>query len=424
MNPVAALECRRCGQRYDPGEVEYTCPAHDGVAGVLDVRYDYDAVEFEGPAAGSTDLWAYEPMLPVGEGERVSLGAGGTDTLDAPALGERLGVAARIKNETTNPTGSNKDRGSAVVVTRAVQRGHDVVTCASTGNAAASLAGYAARAGLACRIFVPGDLPAGKAVQPRLYGAEVLEVDGTYEEAYDLCRRASAERGWYNRNAAMNPYAVEGKRTLGFEISEEAPDADWVAMPMGNGCSLAAAWKGLADYRRLGRLSDPPRMLGVQAAGASPIYDRFSGDPGDEERRSDGTEPLADGDETLADEAGGNDRAAGTAADSIDVATPHNAGKACEALRESDGAAVVVDDDAILRAQRLLGETEGVFVEPASAAAVAGVERARREGLVAAGAEVVIVATGTGLKDPETASAVAGEVRSVPADVDAVPDDL
>ncbi|WP_415381747.1 threonine synthase [Halosimplex sp. TS25] len=415
MTSVEALACERCGRRYAPDDVEYTCPDHDGVAGILDVCYDYDAVRERVAAAldGPTeDLWTYGPLLPV-DGEPVRLGAGGTDLLDAPALGDALGVEALVKNETSNPTGSNKDRGSAVVVSRARQQGHDVVACASTGNAAASLAGYAARADLECRIFVPADLPEAKAVQPRLYGATVLGVDGTYADAYELCREVSAERGWYNRNAAMNPYAVEGKRTLGFELAEQAPDADWVAMPMGNGCSLAGAWKGLREFERLGFLDETPRMLGVQAEGATAIYDRFVTESADgpDDRNDGGTGRPTDGNGE-------------TTADSIDVGVPHNAGKACRALRDSDGDAVVVSDAEILDAQRLLGECEGVFAEPASAAAVAGVRTARERGTVASGERVAVVATGTGLKDTASARRAVDDVIAVDAAGEGLPDDL
>ena len=413
MTPVEDLACERCGRRYAPDDVEYTCPAHDGVAGILDVRYDYDSVRDDLPAAlhgPTTDLWTYRALLPV-DGEPVRLGAGGTDLLRAPALGDALGVDAFVKNETTNPTGSNKDRGSAVVVSRARQQDHGVVACASTGNAAASLAGYAARAGLECRIFVPADLPEAKAVQPRLYGATVLGVDGTYADAYELCREVSAERGWYNRNAAMNPYAVEGKRTLGFELAEQAPDADWVVMPMGNGCSLAATWKGLSAFHELGILDDPPRMLGVQAEGATAIYDRFASEFETQTGRHDGScerRPTSDD----------------TTADSIDVSVPHNAGKACRALDTSGGDAVVVSDEEIQAAQRLLGECEGIFAEPASAAAVAGVRSAVADGPIDVGDRVVVVATGTGLKDTASAREAVDDVIAVDAAGEGLPDRL
>ena len=413
MTLVEALVCERCGRRYAPDDVEYTCPEHDGVAGILDVGYDYEAVRERVDTVldrPSEDLWKYDPLLPV-DGERVRLGAGGTDLLDAPALGETLGVDALVKNETTNPTGSNKDRGSAVVVSRARQHGHDVVACASTGNAAASLAGYAARADLDCRIFVPADLPEAKALQPRLYGATVLGVDGSYADAYELCREVSAERGWYNRNAAMNPYAVEGKRTLGFELAEQAPEADWVVMPMGNGCSLAGTWNGLRTFEQLGVLDSTPRMLGVQAEGATAIYDRFVTESGTGSDSRDGETAARPSDDE-------------TTADSIDVDVPHNAGKACRALRESGGDAVVVSDEAISEGQRLLGGCEGIFAEPASAAGVAGVRTARERGIIDCSESVVVVATGTGLKDTASARQAVDDVISVDSAGDGVPNGL
>jgi threonine synthase len=396
MSHVAALVCPKCGREFAP-EAADSRPDHADCDGALDVRYDSGAVvDCFDPTAPVTDLWDFGPLLPVDDGPVVSLGAGGTRLLDAPRLSDRLGVTVRIKDETGNPTGSNKDRGTAIAVTRAKQAGHEVVSCASTGNAAASLAGYAARAGLDCRIFVPESIPEAKAVQPRLYGAEVLAVDGAYEDAYERCRRVCAEEGWYNLSAGLAPYAIEGKRTLGFEIAMQAPAADWVVMSMGNGSSLAAAWKGLAEFERLGFTDDRPRMLGVQATGATAIYDRFVGSDHD--------------DQSVTTD--------GTAADSIDVTGPHDAGRACRALEASGGDAVVVEDDAILRAQRLLGGTEGVFVEPASAAAVAGVERAMETGVVSADDTVVVVGTGSGLKDAEAAASGLDPVESVATDAD------
>ena len=242
---------------------------------------------------------------------------------------------------------------------------------------------------------MPADLPEAKAVQPRVYGADVLAVDGSYEDAHEYCRHRSAAEGWYDCSAGATPYAIEGTRTLGFELGLGATAPDWVVVPMGNGGTLAAAWKGLRDVERLGYLDELPKMLGVQAAGATPIYDAFT----EQESR-----------ETPA--------ASGTAADSIDVRGPHSVARACRALEESDGDAVVVDDGAISRAQRLLGKSEGLFVEPASAAAVAGVEEARQRGVVGADEKVIVVATGTGLKDTATAKAGLDEVGHVGGDID------
>lgn len=403
MSHVEALVCDSCGRRYAPDDVAGSCPAHDDPEGALDVRYDYEAIrkrieEYGGIPDAPTDIWDFSPFLPITDADPVSLGAGGTPLHDAPTLSDRIDARIRIKDETGNPTGSIKDRGAAVAVTAARAAGHGVVACASTGNAAASLAAYAARAGLNCRIFVPSDLPEAKAVQPRIYGAKVMTVDGTYAAAYERCRQLSAERSWYNCSAGLTPYVGEGMRTLGFELALEAPDADWVVVPMGNGCTLAALWKGLREFERLGQLAETPHILGVQASGASAIFDTYV--------------PVYDGTSTE------GSPVTGTMADSIDVRRPRSAARACRALEESDGAAVVVDDDAIGRAQRLLGDSEGLFVEPASAAAVAGADRARGRGIVDGDDSVVVVATGSGLKDTATTERVLENVQSVPSERD------
>ncbi|MFB6307914.1 MAG: threonine synthase [Haloarculaceae archaeon] len=348
----------------------------------------------EGPVQ---NLWRYAPLLPVRE-RRVALGAGGTPLLEAPTLSAELDVTVQIKDETGNPTGSIKDRGSAVVVNRALAAGRDTVACASTGNAAASLAGYAARAGLDCRIFVPEHAPEAKTLQPLVYGAQVYAVEGSYDDAYALCQRASDEREWYTRSGASNPFAVEGKRTAGHEIADQSRQAvpDWVVVSMGNGGSISGTWRGLREFRELGYVDDTPRMLGVQATGASAIYDQFTG------RESDG--------------------AATTRADSIAVGTPHSASAACRALEESGGDAVTVSDDAIVQAAADLGRDEGVYAEPAGAAPLAGLRVARERGIVDRGDHVVLLVTGNGLKDAASAEAVADEIRTVPADAGTLPD--
>lgn len=396
MDHVVALECTRCGRRHDPDDVTYTCPAHDGIDGILDVCYDDDALA---TALARLDtpidrMWDLEELLPVGDVPVVSLDEGGTPLLSAPTLSDELGVETRLKDETGNPTGSAKDRGSSIVLTRARQQGHEVVTCASTGNAAASLAGYAARADRECRIFVPDHIPDDKAVQPRVYGADVLVVEGDYGTAYDLCRATAARRGWYNRSAGLNPYAIEGKRTIGHELAlQSEPVPDWVVLSMGNGCTLAGIWKGLAEMHRLGVIDRTPKLLGVQATGASAIADRFHG------RESE---------------------AGGTCADSIDVSTPHNARRAVDALEASGGTAVCVDDEAILDAERLLGTTEGVYAEPASSSAIAGLDEAIDRGIVDRDETAVAIVTGTGFKNTSSAQHIIGEFEHVPPSVEAV----
>ena len=400
---VRTLECTLCGETYDPEQVIYTCPEHEGVRGVLEVVYDYDEIHdrFDAELDGVIeDQWKYAAFLPVDDAaEPVTLGEGGSDLIDAPRLGAELGVDLWVKDDGRNPTGCFKDRASAVAVTKARHAGRDVVTCASTGNAAASLAGYAARAGLDCRIFVPEDAPEGKLAQPLVYGADVLAVRGTYDEAYDLSVAVTEKYGWYNRNAAINPFQVEGKRTVGHELAETAAVReevpDWVVFSMGDGCTIAGAWKGFREFADLDYVDGTPRMLGVQAEGAPAIHDAFH----------DHDDP---------------DEVAETLADSIAVGRPRNTVKACRALEESGGTALLVDDEAILEAARLLGGTEGLYAEPAGTASVAGVRRARRKGIIGPDETVVACVTGFGLKDAASAKRATGGVDRIDPAMDEV----
>lgn len=404
MNPTIALECTDCGRVFVPADGRHVCPDHDGAGGILDVQYDRAGARssIEASVGGEiADLWQYAPLLPT-DGHAVELGAGGTPLLDAPTLSTELGVTVQLKDERGNPTGSIKDRASAILTSRALANDESVLTCASTGNAAASIAGYAARTGLDCCIFVPADVPEGKAVQPLVYGADVYAVDGDYDDAFSLCRRVADERGWYDCSAAVNPYGVEGLRTVGHELAEQTRGSvpDWLVYPMGNGCGLAAAWKGLREFERLGIVEDRPRLLGVQAESATAIHDRFTGQ------------------QTVADGGAGAD----TQADSIDVGHPHNAGRACRALGASGGATVVVSDDEILDAERTLGHAEGIYAEPASAATLAGLESAVEQEIVTPAESAVLVITGTGLKDTASARDLVDGVDHVPDSPSAIPD--
>lgn len=403
MDHVSSLTCTVCGLEYDPDEFRYVCPEHDGWAGILEVEYDYDVVtdRFEAPLDGVVpDQWKYRAFLPVAaDAAPVTLGEGGTPLLDAPRLTDALGVETYVKDDGRNPTGVLKDRASSVSMTKARELGRETVTCASTGNAAASLAGYAARGGFDCRIFVPASAPEGKLAQPLVYGADVLAVEGSYEQATALSLEVTETYGWYNRNAAVNPFQVEGKRTVGLEVAEQAAaqglTPDWFVFSVGDGCTIYGGWKGVKEMRDLGFVDDAPRMLGVQAEGASHVHDVFHG-----------AEDPAEAAETLAD--------------SIAVGKPANLGKAVKALRESDGESVLVSDDAILEAEALLGRTEGVYAEPAAAAPVAGVRKAREAGVIEPAETVVVCVTGTGLKDTKSAQQAAGTPVSIPPTLDAV----
>jgi threonine synthase len=401
MDHVTTLECTLCERQYDPDQIIYTCLEHEGVRGILEVKYDYDVVHdnFDAELDGQIESqWKYEAFLPVhDDAEVVTLNEGGTHVYEAPRLSDALGVRTRIKDDGRNPTGCFKDRASSVSVTKANHAGRDIVICASTGNAAASLSGYAARGGLDCRIFVPGDAPAGKLAQPLVYGADVLAVEGSYDDAYDLSMAVTDTYGWYNRNAAINPFQVEGKRTVGHELAEQTRDdvPDWVVFSMGDGCTIAGAWKGFREFYDLDYVDDHPKMLGVQARDASAIHDAFHGH-----------EDV--------------DAVAETTADSIAVGRPRNTVKACRALEQSGGTSVLVSDERILAAETLLGSTEGIYAEPAGAAPVAGVQKARREGIIESGDDVLVVTTGFGLKDPESATRAAGEVDHIEPDLSEV----
>lgn len=396
MAHVTSLECTLCGRTYDPNQVIYVCPEHEGVTGILEVQYDYDEVDaaFDAALDGAIpNQWKYRAFLPVhDDADPVTLDEGGTPLLEAPQLSETLGLRTLVKDDGRNPTGVLKDRASSVSVTKARHAGRDVVTCASTGNAAASLAGYAARGGLECRIFVPGDAPQGKLAQPLVYGADVLAVDGRYDEAYDLSLEVTDAFGWYNRNAAINPFQVEGKRTVGHELAEQSTVRgevpDWSVFSMGDGCTIYGGWKGFREFHELGLVGDTPKMLGVQAEGASAIHDAFHGH-----------DTVGEVAETLAD--------------SIAVGHPRNTVKACKALEESGGTSVLVSDADILEAEVLLGSTEGIYAEPAGATPVAGVRAARDAGIIGPDETVVVNVTGSGLKDTKSAKRATGDVTRI-----------
>ena len=375
MTDGIAFRCSQCGWESSTGGGR--CPTHE--AG-LELSYDIESVRerFDPATRTRSDLWRYDPFLPV-ERDPVSLGEGWTDLVDAPTVGDALGVDLGLKLEGANPTGAAKDRGSTVVATHAREMDADRIVCASTGNAAASIAAYAARGDLDCSLFVPERLPEAKAVQPLVYDADLVTVPGGYADAYERCRTRAAEGDVIDRSAGASPYTPAGAQTLGFELAEQAPTADWIAVSMGNGGTLADIWRGLDLFTRAGYLADPPRLLGVQAADCPTIHDQLS------------------------DEAPTATTAGGTCADSIDVHEPHRAASAGRAIEESGGTTITVEDDLIRETLRRLGGNEGVFVEPAGAAAVAGIETALDRGIVDHGDSVVAVLTGDGLKDTATA---------------------
>jgi threonine synthase len=331
----------------------------------------------------------YRAWLPVPEGAPViTLAEGGTPLLPAPVLSERTGCDVYLKVEGVNPTGSFKDRGMTVAVTLAAAGGVKTVICASTGNTSASAAAYAARAGLACAVLVPrGNVAVGKLAQALAHGARLLQVDGNFDDCLELVRKLSAEYqvGLVN---SINPDRMQGQKTAAFEVVDQlgdAPEAHF--LPVGNAGNIAAYWLGYREYSEAGKTGRRPRMFGYQAAGAAPIV---VGRPV--------PEPT-------------------TIATAIRIGNPASWHLADAAAAESGGLIDSVTDEQILSAYRLLSQGEGVFVEPASAAGVAGLLKARACGAIEAGSVAVCTLTGHGLKDPETAVAGAPTPATIGVDV-------
>ena len=397
------LSCVLCGRRFDPCEPVLTCP-DCGLDGTFDVTYDYEsAAKILNRASLANckrrDLWRYIAVLPVsGEESIPDLAVGWTPLYRSKGLAEKWGVGeVYIKDDGRNPTGSLKDRASAVGVLKALEAGRKVVSCASTGNAASSLAGFAAVAGLKSVIFVPEEAPHAKVAQLLVYGAEVVLVRGGYEKAFDLATQAIDAWGWYNRNCAINPYLVEGKKTCAMETAEQLewdiPDVVFVAV--GDGCIISGLYKGFLDLLRLGITDRVPRIIGVQAEGAAPICKAF--------RKGSGKVEFAP---------------AQTVADSISVGSPRNWAKALRAVRESFGEMITVTDDEILSAIPELARSTGVFGEPAGVTGFAGFRKMAEQGLIGKNERVVVVVTGNGLKDIEGAKRSVGAPVVVNADLD------
>jgi threonine synthase len=332
----------------------------------------------------------YSASLPVPEDVPiVTLGEGGTPLLPAPALSEQTGCEVYLKVEGTNPTGSFKDRGMTVAVTLAAARGARTVVCASTGNTSASAAAYAARAGLECAVLVPrGKIAVGKLAQALAHGARLLQVDGNFDDCLELVRKLAVEYPVALVNS-VNPDRLEGQKTAAFEIVDQLGDApDVQCLPVGNAGNIGAYWRGYCEYADAGKAAKRPRMFGFQAAGAAPIV---------------AGHPVAD---------------PRTVATAIQIGNPASWHLAEQARAESGGLIDSVTDAQILAAYRLLAQREGVFVEPASAAGVAGLLQASAAGAVPAGSVVVCALTGHGLKDPETAVAGASAPPTIGVSVE------
>lgn len=396
MKFVKHLECVVCGATYEAVPTATVCPTC-GIAGILDVIYDYDEINRHWnpdmiDQSRDLSLWRFEPLIPVDPNTpRPGLRTGGTPLLNVPRAAEALGVKQLwIKDEGSNPTGSMKDRASAIGVAKAVEAGADVIACSSTGNAASSLAGHATAVGMKTAIFVPHYAALGKVAQLLMFNANVFSVQGSYQQAYALCEEAVAQYGWYNRNCAVNPYLMEGKKTAGLEVAQQlgwdAPD--WVVVSTGDGCTVSGIHKGFQDLYKLGWIKKVPKVLSVQAEGSRGIYEFAK------------TGVLK--------EAGEN-----TIADGLAVGLPRNGRKAVRAVQSSGGQFMLVTDDEIRDGMRWLARHTGVFGEPAAGATAAGMRKAVADGVIGKDESVVCMATGNGLKDIKNAIEAAGAPHKV-----------
>ncbi|MEO8972160.1 MAG: threonine synthase [Ktedonobacteraceae bacterium] len=391
-NHITNLQCVLCNTTYSPGDVEYTCPAC-GPLGVLEVHYDYEQVaqhisrrqlmEQRDPT-----LWRYRALLPISY-SRIDippLAVGGTPLYTVERLRNHLGMHDLwLKDDTRNPSASLKDRASIIAVTLAQGQ---TVACASTGNAASSLAVQAASIGLPCYIFVPYNAPRAKIVQLLMCGATVFAIQGSYDDAFDMCIEACSIFGWYNRNTGYNPYLVEGKKTVGLEIAEQlnwhVPDS--ILVPTGDGCIISGVYRGFEDFYKLGMIDRIPRLIAVQADGSPAIVRALEGDGI--------VRPYL----------------AQTIADGISVCLPRNGAMAVRYIRASGGYGVTVSDEEILSAEKELARLTGVFAEPSGAACYAGLLRLLAEGKITHDERVVLLVTGSGLKSIDAVVGAAGNV--------------
>lgn len=392
-NKPVGYRCSLCGKEFTVDQVQYVCP-DDG--GNLDVILDVKALRKKyAPqdilSRAEPSLWRYLPLLPVSDpgGTGTPLRAAGyTPIFSPPSLKKATGLSNLwIKDESRNPTASFKDRASAIVVARAIEIGADVVVTASTGNAGAALAGMSAAIGQKAVIFAPRTAPPAKVAQLLVFGAKVLLVDGTYDDAFDLTILAAQEFGWYCRNTGYNPFTAEGKKTAAFEIWE------WLLLnepqilknpfhlfvSVGDGNIISGIHKGFKDLTGLGWLDTVPCIYGVQAEGSAAIANAFIA----------GNEMIVP-------------VSASTLADSISVDLPRDGVRAVRAARETGGRYILVSDQEILEAIPELGKA-GIFAEPAGATAYAGLKKAIRSGMVSPSDPVVIINTGSGLKDVKAA---------------------
>ena len=378
-------KCIKCGNEYDIDDVRYLCDC----GGLLEITYNYEEIKekVSKDTLRKRDIgvWRYIEYLPVKDRKNIiTLYEGGTPLYRCKNLEKELGLKELyVKNEGANPTGSFKDRGMTMGVTRANELGVKTVGCASTGNTSASLAAYSARGGMKCIVLLPsGNVALGKLAQAMFYGAKVIQIKGNFDEALEMVRNL-AENGEIYLLNSINPFRLEGQKTIGFEICDQlnwnVPDR--VILPVGNAGNISAIWKGFKEFKETDIIDKLPKMTGIQAEGAKPIVDAFKR-----------------GDKDIIPEKNPE-----TIATAIRIGNPVNYPKALDAIYSSGGLAESVSDEEITYAQKLLARKEGIFVEPASASSIAGLIKLLDNDLIDGDEKIVCITTGNGLKDPDAA---------------------
>ncbi|HEY75956.1 MAG TPA: threonine synthase [Thermoflexia bacterium] len=383
MSHLTHLECSLCGRTFDADRLQRLCP---DCARPLLARYDLASVRALGREAALTDeptMWRYRALLPVRKPENVvSLGEGLTPLTPARRLGEALGMShLYIKDESLNPTGSFKARGLSAAISRASELGVQEVVIPSAGNAAGAMAAYAARAGMKAHVYMPRDVPAPFLLECRALGAEVVLVDGLITDCGREARRAAERGGWFDVSTLKEPYRLEGKKTMGYELAEQfewdLPDV--IIYPTGGGTGLIGMWKAFQELGELGWIGERrPRMVAVQPTGCAPIVRAFHAG-------AEFAEPWRD---------------AHTVAAGLRVPAAVGDFLILRALRESGGTAVAVSDEALLEGQRRMARLEGIFACPEGGATVAALEVLLDQGWIRPDERVVLFNTGTGLKYP------------------------
>jgi threonine synthase len=391
--------CIACGEKYGAEEIVYSCKR---CGNLLEVKYDYGFLKAKLEKSDwqrlPLSVWRYRDFMPVSDPSIiVSLKEGGTGLHSCQRLARILGLKhLYVKSEGENPTGSFKDRGMTVGITKAVELKMKTVICASTGNTSASLAAYAAKAGLQCMVLIPsGKIAYGKLAQAMVYGARVVQIRGNFDRAFKMVLELSEKHREVYLLNSINPYRLEGQKSLAYEICDqldkEPPDN--VVLPVGNAGNISAIWKGFIEFQKLGLIEKLPKMTGIQAGGAAPIARAI--------RNGKDKIIFIDKPETVAT--------------AIRIGAPISWKKAMTAIRGSGGTAETVSDEEILEAQKLLARSEGLFVEPASASSIAGLKKLFEAGEIDKDEVVVCVTTGHGLKDPD----IAIKISEKPSEVDA-----